>query len=119
MQNLFDYKPTHLYSNWQRIGIDLNDECKLFKPYTKIKSAKKLNEEGSGLGLYVCRLLRTELNGNIFFNQHLNYGKTGFSVETIEKIVVAAITRKEIKRLEISKATHSKPKIIFYEDSPH
>ena len=62
-------------------------------------------------------MLCTELNGKIFLNQHLIYGKTGFTVEILVKFDLVALTRKEVELRERSLHSNQKLKIIFYEDS--
>jgi hypothetical protein len=99
------------------IGIDIQDECKLFKPYATLEAARELHKEGAGLGLYVCRLLCTELEGKIFLTKRLENGKTGFTVEINVKYDLVALTKKEYELKERSKKTAKKPKIIFYDDS--
>ena len=84
------------------IGINPEDELKLFKPYATLQAAKDLHKEGAGLGLYVCRLLCTELSGNICLNQYLDYGKTGFTVEILVKFDLVAMTKKEFELKERS-----------------
>ena len=77
------------------IGIDCEDETKLFKPYATLEAAKEFHKEGAGLGLYVCRLLCKELSGHIFLNKRLDYGKTGFTVDIRVEYDIVALTRKE------------------------
>ena len=37
----------------------------LFKPYTTLESARKINAAGPGLGLYMCRELCRKMGGEI------------------------------------------------------
>ena len=38
-------------------GISPGDIPKLFKPFSKLEDSKKLNPNGSGLGLNICKLI--------------------------------------------------------------
>lgn len=46
-------------------GIALEDQSKLFKPFSKLEAHKKLNPNGNGLGLSICKLICNGLDGDI------------------------------------------------------
>lgn len=49
------------------VGMSSSQADKLFTPYTKIMSTRKLNKEGVGLGLAVSRKIGRALGGDIKF----------------------------------------------------
>jgi DNA topoisomerase VI subunit B len=55
-------------------GISQGDLQKLFKPFSKLSSTSQLNPNGSGLGLYNCKLICTSLGGDITIESELNKG---------------------------------------------
>jgi len=52
-------------------GISQEDLKKLFKPFSKLASTSQLNPNGSGLGLYNCKLICTSLGGDITIESQL------------------------------------------------
>lgn len=48
----------------------------LFRPYKTLESAKEMNAAGPGLGLYVCKQLCKQLEGDIVFENKLS-GRAG------------------------------------------
>ena len=47
------------------LGIASKDISLIFEPYKTLKSAKLRDASGAGLGLYICKKLCKELNGDI------------------------------------------------------
>lgn len=47
------------------VGMSRLQLSRLFKPFTKIKSNRKLNKEGVGLGLAVSKNIAVALEGDI------------------------------------------------------
>lgn len=46
-------------------GISMQDQERLFKPFSKLEANRNLNPNGSGLGLHICSRICTNLEGNI------------------------------------------------------
>lgn len=46
-------------------GINESDQKKLFKPFTTLKRQNKINPNGVGIGLYVCKVICEKLGGDI------------------------------------------------------
>jgi signal transduction histidine kinase len=46
-------------------GISDEDQQKLFKPFSKLKDANKINLNGTGLGLNICKMICRNLGGDI------------------------------------------------------
>ena len=46
-------------------GISEEDQQKLFKPFTKLKDTNKINPNGAGLGLNICKMICRNLGGDI------------------------------------------------------
>jgi len=59
------------------IPIDSNDLILIFDKFFRGKGAQQKNEEGSGLGLYLCKLIVEAHGGNITVSQK-NNGETKF-----------------------------------------
>ena len=55
-------------------GIQISDEeaALLFTPYTTLPSARSTNQAGPGLGLYICRSLCKQMNGEIALCNHID-----------------------------------------------
>ena len=47
------------------IGINREDQTKLFKFFGKLQSSKKINKGGMGLGLTISKLILQEMGGRI------------------------------------------------------
>ena len=52
-------------------GIALEDQSKLFKPFSKLEAHKKLNPNGNGLGLSICKLICNGLDGDIIVDSRV------------------------------------------------
>jgi len=72
------------------IGIHDNDLKKLFKPYFKCGSAdsKRLNPNGNGLGLSICKRIVQALGGDLNVSSELEIGSI-FSVELTTDMLTA------------------------------
>ena len=46
-------------------GITLDDQAKLFEPFTVLPKTKQLNPHGVGLGLFVCKVIIDKHGGDI------------------------------------------------------
>ena len=53
-------------------GISEEDQNKLFKPFSKLKDTKKINPNGNGLGLNICKMLCRKLGGDITVSSRPN-----------------------------------------------
>jgi signal transduction histidine kinase len=62
-KNLNTYLKITVHDNGP--GIAVEDQRKLFKPFSKIDAHKKLNPNGNGLGLSICKLICNGLGGDI------------------------------------------------------
>ena len=50
----------------QGIGIRLNDQEKLFKPFSRLENGQMLNPNGIGLGLNYCKEILENMGGKIW-----------------------------------------------------
>jgi signal transduction histidine kinase len=58
------------------VGMSRLQLSRLFKPFTKIKSNRKLNKEGVGLGLAVSKNIAIALSGDISVKSETGKGST-------------------------------------------
>lgn len=58
------------------IGIPEEDLSIIFDQFTRAKNAMEVFNEGTGLGLYLVKILLTHIKGNIFCKSKLNKGST-------------------------------------------
>ncbi|CDW71598.1 multi-sensor hybrid histidine kinase [Stylonychia lemnae] len=58
------------------VGINLQDQEKLFNPYYKDSKNRNLNKEGCGLGLIISKNLAQALQGDITLKSQLGKGST-------------------------------------------
>ena len=65
------------------VGINETDVDLIFKPYKTLKTSAIIDQKGAGLGLYICKQLCQELDGNIKVLTKIDpsIGKTAFIVE--------------------------------------
>ncbi len=68
-------------------GVLPEDIPFLFDKFYRGKNAKESNEEGSGLGLYICKYILEKLEGNIKAYNRVEDGLNQFIVELSLKIV--------------------------------
>ena len=57
-------------------GMRMDDQLKLFKDFTTLKSNAHLNPNGVGLGLSICKKICTLLEGDIWVDSKLGHGST-------------------------------------------
>ncbi|MEZ8096616.1 ATP-binding protein [Photobacterium swingsii] len=57
-------------------GIAIDQQCKLFKPFSQVDISSKRNHEGTGLGLAICRQLTLQMDGEITLVSDLGKGST-------------------------------------------
>ena len=103
------------------VGIDDNDQSKIFNPFFTTKGAfakNNLNIKGTGLGLPICYSIVKNHNGKISFQSRKNIG-TEFEIiipacETDESVIV---TKKEIS-VDIEKHQLHGLKILLIDDEP-
>jgi signal transduction histidine kinase len=58
------------------IGISLENMKSLFKVFGKLKASSKMNENGIGLGLTICKRISEFLGGSISVNSKEGVGST-------------------------------------------
>jgi signal transduction histidine kinase len=66
-------------------GIGIAEEFHeyIFKPFSRIRSRKTADIEGTGLGLYMAKCIISRHNGNVFFSSALDVGSTfGFELNS-------------------------------------
>lgn len=68
----------------QGIGINEEDKKRLFDPFFRADNALATQAEGSGLGLYICKLLLEFNNGAIWFESQEGVGSTFYFSLPIE-----------------------------------
>lgn len=66
------------------IGIQEEDQAKLFQAFAQAKDARRLRQEGTGLGLYLSRKLAELLGGKITLQSEYGQGSTFTLVLTEE-----------------------------------
>jgi signal transduction histidine kinase len=67
-------------------GIPQNDKSKIFQPFNQINKEDASRHSGIGLGLYLCKMLSTCMNGKIGFESEFKKGST-FWVEFQKKVL--------------------------------
>ena len=68
-------------------GIYPKDFDKLFKPYSKLKSGKKINPDGLGLSLFISKRIIEKLDGSITFRSKPKV-KTTFEIKFKANIIM-------------------------------
>lgn len=68
------------------IGISFRDKKRIFEKFFRAENAIKLKPEGTGLGLYIVKMLITAIGGKIWFESELNKGTT-FYITLPKKVV--------------------------------
>ncbi|BAQ66564.1 response regulator [Geminocystis sp. NIES-3709] len=58
------------------IGINLEDQKKLFLPFSQVENSTTKNFQGTGLGLSICKKLVELMGGNIGIKSNLDQGST-------------------------------------------
>jgi signal transduction histidine kinase len=54
-------------------GISEADISKLFQAFSRLENNQQLNNQGSGLGLHICKQICTSLGGNIKIESELRF----------------------------------------------
>ncbi len=57
-------------------GIPDDFKQKIFEPFTQEDASTTRSQEGTGLGLHICKILIERMGGEIGFNSHLGHGST-------------------------------------------
>lgn len=60
----------------QGIGIATEDQKNIFNKFFRTKEAIKMETEGSGLGLYMCKMVMDEAGGKVWFESKEGRGST-------------------------------------------
>lgn len=58
------------------IGIDAQDQARLFRPFEQVRTTSIVRADGSGLGLDICRRLADLMGGEITVESRLGVGTT-------------------------------------------
>lgn len=66
------------------IGISVEDQAKLFKPFSQADSSTTKRYEGTGLGLVICKKLAELMRGEIGIQSEVNRGTTIFFTAEFE-----------------------------------
>lgn len=56
------------------LGISKENQKKLFKLFGKVDNDQNMNKKGIGLGLYICKMIANQFEGDIFLESELNIG---------------------------------------------
>jgi len=62
------------------IGVKPEDNEKIFEPFFRGKNILELDNQGTGLGLYISKLIILQHNGRIWFESINNGTKFSFSI---------------------------------------
>lgn len=75
-----DVQPTELTLSFadQGIGVPEIDQRRIFEPFFRAENAVATRAEGSGLGLYICKMLLERNKGRIWMNSVEGKGSTVF-----------------------------------------
>ena len=95
------------------VGIDLEDQTKIFKPFSR--TSNPLKAEGSGFGLYVTKGLTESLNGEIKLTSEKNKG----TLVTIKLPIIQIkdfIPDESLLKYDISNKESKYNKILIFED---
>lgn len=95
------------------VGIDLEDQTKIFKPFSR--TSNPLNAEGSGFGLYVTKGLTESLNGEIKLTSEKNKGTQVIIKLPIEQIK-DFIPDESLLKYKISNKESKYNKILIFEN---
>jgi len=69
----------------QGLGVAPKDIAGLFQPFVRGKNILELDKEGTGLGLYICRLITLKHGGQIFYQPNQPKGsKFTFTLDVTE-----------------------------------
>ena len=94
------------------LGIKEQDKDKLFKLFGSIKNQKKkINTNGIGLGLVICKLIVSKFGGEIDFTSRYKKGSTFFFTFEMEdkQIEQTEVTKpKARKRIDLASNYHSR-----------
>jgi len=102
------------------MGIDAKDMDRLFRPFSRVRSRRTAEIEGSGLGLYICDRIVKAHGGRLWVESQPGQGSAfslslplyGVAAQTRAPLVLVAAgdewTRREVKRVAESRgyATH-------------
>jgi anti-sigma regulatory factor (Ser/Thr protein kinase) len=87
-----EYTNQNLIISVEDTGAGIKDEDKshIFKPFTQLEATSKMNQNGTGLGLYISRELARRMNGELSFASKFCIGTkftiTLFKVEIVDQI---------------------------------
>jgi CheY-like chemotaxis protein len=104
----------------QGLGIASNDLPRLFRPFSRVRTASTAGIEGSGLGLYICERIVKAHGGRLWAESELERGSTfsftlplyGATAQTRPSLVLVAAsdegTCREVRRVaeELGYSTH-------------
>lgn len=95
------------------IGIDLDNEQDIFKPFTQADSSITRKYGGTGLGLSICKKLVLMMNGTIRFETKIKVGTTFF----VNIPLIAHSALEPIKTNNIDVGPINSLRILVAEDS--
>jgi signal transduction histidine kinase/DNA-binding response OmpR family regulator len=97
------------------MGIDAKDMDRLFRPFSRVRSRRTAEIEGSGLGLYICDRIVKAHGGRLWLESRPGQGSAfsftlplfGVAAQTRAPLVLVAAgdewTRREVKRVAESR----------------
>lgn len=94
------------------IGIDKKDLQEIFKPFYQIKTNAERNLGGTGLGLPICKMLTSQLNGNIQVESQLGKGSSFRVTLPVE------IDAEFAETVPTAAVSSSSSRVLVVEDSP-
>ena len=56
------------------VGISTQDQQNLFKIFGTVKNTQKMNTQGIGLGLYICKQITQQFDGSISVKSEIGAG---------------------------------------------
>ena len=84
------------------IGISKENQASLFKIFGRISSSKKINQQGLGLGLTICKRICERMNGHITVESHEGKGSCFSAIFEVNDILV----HQETEELPTSPSSH-------------
>ena len=90
------------------VGISSEDQLSLFKMFGKLKDTSQMNTSGVGLGLFICKQIVDQFDGEILVKSELGKGTSFFFIFEIEGAEVKQIEREQVADFDLQLSEKSK-----------